>query len=286
VERETPRRPQIVLVPWDGSAEARAALVEASQLAAGGTVVLVHSLGRGSRSVAGLEKTRENLRETVRELVHEDLEVRIVLAAGDPLTAILEAIEGENATLAVVGTRGRSRLASRSLAVGLLRSAPIPVVITRVRPLEEEELPTKKRVIAGVDFSPASVRAAEVAAEIALERGAHLTLLHVITVTSTAEPAVLRNDLERLARKLPVPAGERSCFVFDGDAADALVDETEGDPNAWIVVGTRRRGTVRRSLLGSVAEEVLRRAPGPVVVTQEPGRSTRLRLVFNAAPPP
>lgn len=275
---------ETVIVPWDGTPASRAALEEGGRLAAGGRMVLVHAQGTRHRTVATAAALRDRLSASVRAARRADLEVRVILANGDPLRAVLDAIERESATLAVIGTRGESRFAARSLSVALLRAARIPVVITRVRPRKDHDGFSRPRVIVGVDFSPASREAAAAGARLAHRRGAALTLLHVLAPFSQEEPAALRKELERLARTLDVPYVERSCFVLSGTPADALIDEAEGDPEAWIVVGTRNRGALRREVAGSVAEEVLRRAPGPVVVARAPVRRAALCLAFD--PPP
>ena len=51
-----------------------------------------------------------------------------------------------------------------------------------------------------------------------------------------------------------------------GPALCSLADETTADT---IVLGTRGRGRLKRALLGSVADYVVRNAPCPVLVTRE-----------------
>src|SRR3954469_11898065 len=64
--------------------------------------------------------------------------------------------------------------------------------------------------------------------------------------------------------------GDAATLVLRGDAARALCDlATERDARA-IVIGTRGRGGVKRALLGSVSDHVVRNAPCPVVITRPP----------------
>jgi nucleotide-binding universal stress UspA family protein len=72
----------------------------------------------------------------------------------------------------------------------------------------------------------------------------------------------LRQAADALAR----PAVET--LVLHGDAGRALCDlATERDARA-IVLGTRGRGGMKRALLGSVSDHVVRNAPCPVVITR------------------
>jgi nucleotide-binding universal stress UspA family protein len=64
--------------------------------------------------------------------------------------------------------------------------------------------------------------------------------------------------------------GDAATLVLRGDAARALCDlAAERDASA-IVIGTRGRGGVKRALLGSVSDHVVRNAPCPVVITRPP----------------
>ena len=57
---------------------------------------------------------------------------------------------------------------------------------------------------------------------------------------------------------------EEQCVVRRGSAADELVAETRD--LGLLVMGARRLGTMRSTLLGSISTAVLRRAHGPVIV--------------------
>jgi nucleotide-binding universal stress UspA family protein len=55
-------------------------------------------------------------------------------------------------------------------------------------------------------------------------------------------------------------------IVLDGDAGAALCELAGSLPAAVMVIGTRGRGGLRRAVLGSVSDHVVRNAPCPVVV--------------------
>lgn len=59
--------------------------------------------------------------------------------------------------------------------------------------------------------------------------------------------------------------------VLEGDAGSAICDLARSRSARAIVMGTRGRGGLRRALLGSVSDHVVRNAPCAVVVS--PGRS-------------
>jgi nucleotide-binding universal stress UspA family protein len=63
---------------------------------------------------------------------------------------------------------------------------------------------------------------------------------------------------------------EAQTLVVRGDAARALCDLAAERNARAIVLGTRGRGGVKRALLGSVSDHVVRNAPCPVVITRPP----------------
>lgn len=136
------------------------------------------------------------------------------------------------------------------------------------------------RILVGLDFSDTSERALEAALDLA-RRHAPVEL-HVATVIDeddslspyrrSRESLVeigdrVRDRLTALARKA-APDLRTIAHVRVGHAAEELAQlaaEVEADQ---IVVGTHGRRGLRRLLLGSVAEGVVRIAPCPVLVVR------------------
>lgn len=58
--------------------------------------------------------------------------------------------------------------------------------------------------------------------------------------------------------------------VLRGDAGAALCAYAEEIGAAAIVLGSRGRGGIRRAVLGSVSDHIVRHAPCPVIVTSHP----------------
>jgi nucleotide-binding universal stress UspA family protein len=59
-------------------------------------------------------------------------------------------------------------------------------------------------------------------------------------------------------------------LALRGDAGRALCDLATKRGARAIVLGTRGRGGIKRALLGSVSDHVVRNAPCPVVITRPP----------------
>lgn len=144
-----------------------------------------------------------------------------------------------------------------------------------------------ENILVPVDFSASAERALRLAVRLA--RGhARLTLLHVYEPPSVAMgldlygiavPAELaafseelnaqcRHLLDRLAQQeIPADVDWRA-MVMQGPPARTVLDALEVGGYDLAVMGTHGRGGLKRTLLGSVTETVLRHSPVPVLVTR------------------
>ena len=140
-----------------------------------------------------------------------------------------------------------------------------------------------EHILLTTDLSEESVRAFEPAAELARGTGARITLLHVVQLPTPTEqggrlaaPFVEIDPREREAatfRRLETQrarlgsAIEAVITVIEAPAiAEAIADFAVGADADLIAMSTHGRGGVRRLLLGSVAEGVLRHATVPVLL--------------------
>lgn len=151
-------------------------------------------------------------------------------------------------------------------------------------------------VLAATDFSPHARHAADRAARIAHAKGAPLALLHVLPGdalaslrqwlgAANAPEAQLTGDareqLQRLAAELGAARHvEVACSVTAGPPVDEILREAERLDARLIVLGARGIGFLRRLVLGTTAERLLRRTARPLlVVRQTPHERYRRVLV-------
>jgi nucleotide-binding universal stress UspA family protein len=143
-----------------------------------------------------------------------------------------------------------------------------------------------RRILVAVDGSPASNKGLREAVRLAKSEEAELCIFHVVNefyAFAMPEGGAVVADLvptlreggkrilakaEQLARK----EGARSKSVLretvGGAAADAIVREAKKQRADLIVLGTHGRRGVRRMVLGSDAEQVVRTAPAPVLLVR------------------
>jgi nucleotide-binding universal stress UspA family protein len=134
-----------------------------------------------------------------------------------------------------------------------------------------------KTILHPTDFSETSAFAFELACSLARDYGAKLLVLHVaefpmtvqereISALSHASDPTLRERLRQLWPQAPGVFTEHR--MVEGDPAREILRAAEETHCEVVVLGTHGRGGLGRLLMGSVAEQVLRKAPCPVVTAR------------------
>jgi nucleotide-binding universal stress UspA family protein len=137
-----------------------------------------------------------------------------------------------------------------------------------------------KRILVAVDGSEASLKAARMAADIALRFGAKLTLVHVVpklllppdvyglTLAEVEQEHRAYADrlLERAVSSLDATGLEVSTSVLYGSPAEAIAEEGAAQDVGMIVVGSRGHGAVARVFLGSTSDRLVHISTRPVLV--------------------
>lgn len=143
-----------------------------------------------------------------------------------------------------------------------------------------------RRILVAVDGSPAAAKGLREAVRLAKSEEAELCIFHVVNefyAFATPEAAgnfadlvpALREGGKRVLAKARAQAekqGVKARVVMretvGGAAADAIVREARKQRADLIVLGTHGRRGVRRMVLGSDAEQVVRTAPVPVLLVR------------------
>jgi nucleotide-binding universal stress UspA family protein len=142
---------------------------------------------------------------------------------------------------------------------------------------------TIKRMLCASDFSPASRPAVRLAQELARTLKARLIIFHayetsvpignggyfppsVMQEMLTATRDAAAQSLKRLARSPQGKDVRISTLLAEGPAAAAIVRAAKKQRVDLVVMGTHGRSGVRRLLMGSVADRVIRTASCPVLV--------------------
>ncbi len=210
---------------------------------------------------------------------------RNIVGHGVVVPTLIECATDFDADLLVVGSHGRGwfeRALLGSVSEGLVREALMPVTVVRIA----ATLPGPARpVVCGVDFSPASIRAATWAARQAESLDAPLHLVHVLPhldrlwmpleaaglhqpqLDDVAIMETLRSRLAQIARRLP---GDVVAVIERGGETDRLLAAAERLAASSIVVGSHGRSGFARARIGTVAQRLVRHAPITVTVVRAP----------------
>ena len=144
-----------------------------------------------------------------------------------------------------------------------------------------------RQILVATDLTRVSRPALERADTLAREERAHLHILHVAR-DPAREPWVVEaygNDWERLraeacgkghralvaaTRRLGRDARTTTLVARVGEAADEILTYARRQAVDLIVIGTHGRGRLAATLLGSVADKVVRGAGCPVMIVRSP----------------
>jgi nucleotide-binding universal stress UspA family protein len=303
-----------IMVPVDGSKLAERALTLAVPLAeqhgAGLVLVQVHepilplTVGGGApvRDSALDESWREDQLGYEKKLAR-----RVEKLTGAPVEAVfrdgrvvstLTAFAAESDIgLIVMCTHGRGgfqRLWLGSVADGLMRHSPVPVLLIRGARQVGKRLagtPPFSRVVIPLDGSARSETAIAATRELLGSVKAKVTLVHVVHPMSAAaamnlarkpEVEVETSYLEPLAAQLRSASLDVGFEVHvDGNVARAISKVADAHDADLIAIAGQGMGGVQRLLIGSVADKLIRTASASVLVIPS---SESDRVPFAARP--
>lgn len=213
---------------------------------------------------------------------------------GEPVEALTQAVQDCRADMVIAASHGLGGL--RRLLLGrvverMVRRVATPFLILRggaaLAPNAGEPAAIAPHsVLVGCGPNSGARTPLAWGAQIADEFSTALTVLHAMESPEpedTSDPiersyAELENDRqqslrERLRGLLPHPSpGNREVDIVlaQGPPAEALLEQAVRQATDLLVVGVRRQSGIRRVMVGSTTEAVLRHSPCPVLVVPEP----------------
>ena len=206
------------------------------------------------------------------------------LIEGRIAPGIIGLAEEIGAGLIVVGSRGRGgirRALMGSVSDSVVRHAHCPVLVVREDEQERDDLPG--RILLAVDGSEEASAAARTAVELAERTDSELHLVHVGEVRPVFHPErrgyharyeelqeVARRLLEEQVEEVESAGGTISrAHLRMGRPDEEIVVLGEEIGASLIVTGSRGLGGMRRALMGSASDSIVRHAHCPVLVVRE-----------------
>lgn len=293
---------QHLLVPLDGTGEAAAALTAAETLATllDADLTLLRVVPTGERDPLAHERlltdARSYLTVVAQDRYVEGRQVETMVREGDAATAILSAAAAREIDLVVMATHARAglnRLRLGSVAEKVVAHSQTPVLL--VRP-DTPALGQLRTLLVPVDGSAGSAMALGAATGVARATGARLVLVEAVVpiplyLYAHPFPAVMDNAyvdpaweeearasaahyVDGLAQGLRQKNFIVEAQVVEGEAAKAIVDVADQRGVDLIVMSTHGATGLERTLLGSVAADVVRLAHQPVLLLRQPATAT------------
>jgi len=293
-----------ILVPTDFSPDADQAVADAIELAraADAQIELLHVWRRPVQAtmpeaglvpvevVSAIRKADEaKLQAAATSIRDQGVRCDAHLIEGVPSYEIVDAVGSFGADLIVIGTRGHTglkHLVMGSVAERVTRHASCPVLTVKADPSRSGIRPSV--VVVPTDFSPSARQALELAEQIATAMGpSRIVLVHAYYVPVEIEamlsyehadaPSLLDRmseaaaaELERILADLQEAGVGVEYVVRHGPPDHVIADVARENDADLIVMGTHGRTGMRRVLMGSVAEHVVRVAPCPVLTVGPP----------------
>jgi nucleotide-binding universal stress UspA family protein len=207
---------------------------------------------------------------------------RVIVGDTSPARALHHVAEEEHADLLVVGSTHRGqigRVLVGGVTAGVLHHAPCPVAVAPLGYATHAAPPTS--IAVGFDGGPEAQHALRLAGALAKACGAEIRILSAVatpimaTAPTTYETDWLqeaeqgcRAEVEQAQQTLGEMGVPSSGDVTLGLAVNELVEASQEVD--LIVVGSRGWGPVRRLLLGSTSERLVREAACPVIAVPRP----------------
>lgn len=201
----------------------------------------------------------------------------------DPAAAIVEHLTHTPCSFLCLASHGRSAIGEDllgSVSERLLRRAAVPVLLVGPEVADTgSAVHSLVGCIEGPELGPA---VAEVARQMASLLSADLSLIQVVHGPVPAD--VLDSGfLHRLAASIAPPVVEHETRRGTHGPAAAILGYAGSRSGTILAVGTHARTGLRRMVMGSVALELVRRGPWPVLIVP-PALSANLRPLRFEAP--
>ncbi len=228
------------------------------------------------------DEAQRGLETAVRDAKGAGAEVAsFKLLTGVPWTAICQEAADPAYSLVVIGTHGRtgvSRFLMGSVTEKVVRHSPCSVLVVR----RDADAKPFEHVLCPVDFSDTSHDAMLRAADLVRPGTARITLLHTVELPGTWSMDVpivsfqetYRSGAEKLLATWVNELKQRVDVavvgvVRLGNPAGETLSAIEADKSYDLVImGSHGRTGIKRALLGSVAERVVRHARCPVLISR------------------
>ncbi|MEX0761845.1 MAG: universal stress protein [Dehalococcoidia bacterium] len=248
------------------------------------------------------------MEEVAYRLQPHDVRVRWGVATGDTAEMIATRSATGSFGLIAMTARQRKRVHRRfqpGVLGALWQLTAVPLLLVNERRVHINGFPVEepRDIIVPYGVNSIAGDALPMATALAGASGARIRLLRATDKEEVEEPpqaaqdapteqeleqeeetppaaSGLPDDMEAVAEWLKKRGIESVIEIVRGDVTAAVAQRQTDLPRSWVVVASRMRAGISRSILGSVTDHVVRELSGPAVVV--PAASTALRRHHRA----
>jgi nucleotide-binding universal stress UspA family protein len=268
-----------VLIPLDGSELSRHGVGLLSAVQPEQVAITLLQVVPESEAVHDAEQYLQGVADSCQGEVSV-----LVRQSDDPAEQILEEVDQGQFDLVVLMTHGRSGLKRwvwGSVAEHVVRHCPVPLLLGTPKG-EGVERPTTRKILVPLDGSALADSVLEHVQALGGSLGAEIVLFSAVWVEPTDNPLAYSRDLDVLSARakdmlesreaaLAKEGLQASSVSKRGEAASLILEAAAESGADLIAMTTHGRTGVKRWLLGSVAERVLRASPLPVLLVRTRG---------------
>ncbi len=234
-------------------------------------------------------RAKRYLQNQADKLISPGLPVSTHVVVGDPVDEIVNRITEIDADMVAMATHRGSMIARGvlgSVTDRVLRSSSVPVLTVRPGELEEfvGNAGAPNVLVVPLDGSEMSEQAIAPAIEIAVDSGAEIVFVEAIQqlagsgidyyYSGTEEREESLEYLQGFARMAANDGVRASIEVVIGPPAVRIIEKAQEFDGALIVMSSHGSAGIKRWIVGSVADKVIRSSRRPVLVV--PPRDEKL----------
>jgi nucleotide-binding universal stress UspA family protein len=198
-----------------------------------------------------------------------------LVVCGDPVEELIRLADSRRVDMIIAPSRGISglkRLFTGTIVERLVRQINCPVLVTRPKTRTKQITePCPHHIVAGISMGgqPGIVSCSAMAARMF---DAHLHLVHILEAPPDIEnepyeiaqhhlQTDLLDDLMALAHTANMPSDRVTAAVLTGTPGELIDTYAAGIQADLIVVGVHQTGVLKKMLIGSTTEALLRHSP-------------------------
>jgi nucleotide-binding universal stress UspA family protein len=291
-----------LLVPLDGLPESATALPVARAIKGNtsATITLLRAVPSWECDDRAIDHARRYLSGVATALAGTNADVLACgIAQGDDVAKTIvhqaRACESDLIVMATHARHGVERVARESVAMQTLHLSPVPVVLVAPGGVS---VPRLRTILVPVDGTPAGEAVLEAAVSLARASGGEIVLLRIVVPAPVDEYDPLLGEyaagdgrigfdaaalvgaqhyIDDCTSRVRASEVEAQGFAILGGENDAILEFAERVDADLIAMSTHARASIARSVLGSVADSILREARRPVLMVRRDSPSRPYR---------